>query len=76
MHRSIATWVIGFFLATFLSVAGPAIYFNRATPLILGMPPLFFWFLLVPILTVLILWGVYAVDRASGGIGNDVEEQK
>ena len=76
MHKSTMTWLIGFTLATLLSVAGPGLYFNRATPLILGMPPLFFWFLLVPMLTVLILWGVYAVDRATGGIGNDVEEPR
>jgi len=60
MHKSTMTWLIGFTLATLLSVAGPGLYFNRATPLILGMPPL----------------GVYAVDRATGGIGNDVEEPR
>jgi hypothetical protein len=76
MPKSRVAWAIGFTVATLLSIAGPAIYFNRATPPILGMPPLFFWFLIVPILTSLVLWAVYVADRGSEVYSDDVEVKK
>ena len=47
-RRSIINWLAGFALVTALYCVGPAVYFNRATPLILGMPTLYFWFVLIP----------------------------
>ncbi|MDA8051765.1 MAG: hypothetical protein M0002_17490 [Rhodospirillales bacterium] len=76
MRISIVAWLTGFVLVTLLYVAGPALYFNRATPFILGMPPLYFWFVLVPVLSLVILGIVYLVDRASGGVGSGIEEPR
>ncbi len=39
------------------------IYFNRALPLILGMPAIYFWFVLVPILSPIILGVLYLFDQ-------------
>ncbi|HET9148825.1 MAG TPA: hypothetical protein VFN77_12290 [Acetobacteraceae bacterium] len=66
--------MISLVLVIGLYTAGPAIWFNRAAPPILGMPPLYFWFVLVPLLNPIILGALYVIDRVSGGFGNDLEE--
>jgi len=73
MRRSVVVWIIGFISIVLLYTAGPAIWFNRATPPILGLPPLYFWFVLVPLLNPVILGVVYLVDRKDieGGAGVD-----
>lgn len=63
MRRSTAAWIISLILIVALYAAGPAVWFNRATPPILGMPPLYFWFVLVPLLNPVILGIVYLIDR-------------
>ncbi len=64
MRVSMVAWVIAVLLIIGLYTGGPALGFNRATPPILGMPPLYFWFVLVPILNPIILGIVYLIDQA------------
>lgn len=66
MRIAIIAWLIGLVLVIALYTAGTAIWFNRAAPPILGMPPLYFWFVVVPLLNPLILGTVYLIDRAYG----------
>jgi hypothetical protein len=66
MRIAIIAWLIGLVLVIVLYTAGTIIWFNHAAPPILGMPPLYFWFVLVPLLNPLILGAVYLIDRAYG----------
>ena len=65
MRVAMTAWAVGLVLVIGLYTLGPAIWFNRATPAILGMPPLYFWFVLIPLLNPLIMGAVYLIDRAS-----------
>jgi ABC-type uncharacterized transport system permease subunit len=38
------------------------------------MPPLYFWFVLIPIVSPAILGTVYLIDRRLGGIGTGVRD--
>jgi hypothetical protein len=67
-------WLAALLLIIGLYTIGPALGFNRASPLILGMPPLIFWFVLIPLLNPLILGVVYLIDRADVESGSVVEE--
>ena len=62
MRLSVFAWLVGLVVIVLLYTVGPAIGFNRATPPILGMPPLYFWFVLVPLLNPIILGAVYLID--------------
>ncbi|MCF3948034.1 hypothetical protein AiwAL_13990 [Acidiphilium sp. AL] len=66
MRLSMFAWLVGLVLIVLLYTVGPAIGFNHATPPILGMPPLYFWFVLVPLLNPVILGAVYLIDRDEG----------
>jgi len=55
-------WIAGVLLVIALYTLGP-IAFNAAAPTILGMPPLYFWFVLVPLLNPVIMGAVYLIDR-------------
>jgi hypothetical protein len=68
-------WVAGVVAVTGLYILGPLLWFNRAEPPILGMPPLYFWFVLIPLVSPAILGTVFLVDRACGGIGTGVREE-
>jgi len=63
VKRAVRNWLIAavgvYALYTIISVA----FFNHAGPAILGMPPMLFWFTVVPIFTPLILGGLYLVDK-------------
>ena len=61
MRLSIIAWVVGVLLLTALYTLGP-IVFNAAGPKILGMPPLYFWFVLVPLLSPVVMGVVYLID--------------
>jgi hypothetical protein len=63
MRRSTIAWFISLVLIVALYIGGPVFGMNRAGPPILGMPPLYFWFVLVPLLNPLILGAVYLLDR-------------
>lgn len=67
MRMSMLAWVIAVLAIIGLYTVGPAVGFNRAGPAILGMPPLYFWFVLVPLLNPVILGIVYLIDRAESG---------
>jgi hypothetical protein len=71
MRVAMIAWVIGLVLITGLYIIGPAAGLNRAAPPILGMPPLYFWFVLVPLLNPLILGAVYLIDRAYNDGGDE-----
>lgn len=62
MRTSMLAWIAGLLLVIALYTLGP-IAFNSASPPILGMPPLYFWFVLVPLLNPLILGAVYLIDQ-------------
>ena len=76
MVGAMIAWVCGVLAVTGLYILGPVLYFNRADPPILGMPPLYFWFVLVPLVSPVILGLVYLADKRLGGIGNHVEERR
>jgi hypothetical protein len=63
MRISTIAWVIAVFLVAGLYLLGPLIGFNRATPPIMGMPPLLFWFVLCAVLTPIIIGILYLIDR-------------
>ena len=67
MRQSTLAWLTGFIVIIALYTLGPVVGFNRATPPILGMPPLYFWFVAVPLLNPLILGAVYLIDRRETG---------
>lgn len=62
MRASTIAWITGLLLVIALYTLGP-IFFNRASPLILSMPPLYFWFVLVPLLSPVIMGAVYLIDQ-------------
>ncbi len=72
MRPPMIAWIISLLLIIALYTIGP-VFFNRATPAILGMPPLYFWFVLVPLLNPLILGTVYLIDRHEEPITDEGE---
>lgn len=72
MRVSMLVWVFSVVLIIGLYTLRPIIWFNRATPAILGMPPLYFWFVLVPLLNPVILGVLYLIDRRQMA-GEDLE---
>ena len=76
MAASLAAWAVGVLVVAGLYILGPLLYFNAAAPPILGMPPLYFWFVLVPLVSPAILGAVYLVDRRYGGVGSHVTERR
>jgi len=72
MRASMVAWITGVLLVIALYTAGP-IAFNAASPPILGMPPLIFWFVLVPLLNPLIMGTVYLIDSKDGVIEDEGE---
>ena len=76
MAASLTAWVAGVALITALYILGPVLYFNAASPAILGMPPLYFWFVLIPLVSPAILGAVYLVDKRTGGVGAHVDEER
>lgn len=65
VQRSMAAWLIAVGLIIALFVVGPFVGFNRASPFILGMPPLFFWFTFVSLLEPLIIGALYLFESAN-----------
>lgn len=63
MRTVIGWWLSAVVLVALLYLGGPALFFNHNASLIVGMPPMVFWFLLVPVLTPLILGALYLYDR-------------
>ncbi len=73
MRASMIAWGIGLCLVIALYTLGP-VAFNAATPPILGMPPLYFWFVLVPLLNPVIMGAVYLIDAYTNASRPDGEE--
>jgi hypothetical protein len=69
MRTSLIVWIVGLLVLTLLYVAGTPLWFNAAAPPILGLPPVVFWFILLPVVSPVIIGLVYLVDRAAGGVG-------
>ena len=74
--KSLVAWAAGVIAIAGLYILGPVLYFNAAAPAILGMPPIYFWFVLIPLLSPAILGVVFLVDQACGGVGADVQERR
>lgn len=71
MRTSLIAWALCLLVMVFLYAAGTLLWFNAASPPILGLPPLIFWFVLLPVISPLLIGFVYLVDRAAGGIGTE-----
>jgi hypothetical protein len=69
-RRATIVWAGAATLALVAFVWAP-LAFNRATPLILGLPPLYFWFVAATALEPVIMGLVYWVDRAETGPGEE-----
>ncbi|MCL6563967.1 MAG: hypothetical protein K6U87_13265 [Firmicutes bacterium] len=63
MRAAIWGWLLTVFLVYFLYVGASTLWFNYVSPFILGMPPIVFWFTLVPIVAPGILALLYWYDR-------------
>ncbi len=59
----IVIWLLAVLAIAFLYLGASTLWFDTPAPLILGMPPLVFWFLLVPLATPLILGALYLWDK-------------
>lgn len=75
MRASLVAWVVGLVTLTLLYVAGTPLWFNAAAPPILGLPPIVFWFVLLPAVSPVLIGFVYLVDRSAGGVGNGEDEK-
>lgn len=71
MRISMIAWLIGLVVIVGLYTIGPAAGFNTAGPAIWGMPRLYFWFVLVPVLNPFILGAVYLIDRTDNGTDDE-----
>ncbi len=63
MKRAISAWLIAVVLIVFLYVGVVALWTNKIHPVILGMPLLYAWFVLVPLLNPVILGLLYVYDK-------------
>lgn len=76
MRTGIIAWAVGFSVLVLLYTVGTVLWFNHAAPAILGLPPLIFWFVLLPLVSPVLIGIVYLIDRAAGGIGTGVEDKR
>lgn len=63
MQKAIRNWLWTAISIFVLYVGVSMAFFNRSAPLVLGMPPLLFWFTLVPVATPVILGVLYINDK-------------
>lgn len=63
VKRAVSYWLWAVIIIFVLYVVVSVLFFNYAGPPILGMPPMLFWFTVVPIITPLILGALYLIDR-------------
>jgi hypothetical protein len=70
MRFPMMAWIAGLCLVIGLYTLGP-VMFNRALPLILFLPPLLFWFVLIPLATPLIMGVVYLIDQRDSVIEDE-----
>ncbi len=64
MKQAIRYWLLAVAVVFLLYTIVSMVFFNHSGSSVLGMPPLLFWFTVVPIVTPLILGGLYWKDRA------------
>ncbi|CAA7603087.1 Protein of unknown function DUF3311 [Acididesulfobacillus acetoxydans] len=63
MRRALWAWFIAVVLIIFLYVGVAALWVNKVKPTILGMPLLYTWFVIVPLLNPIILGALYLYDK-------------
>lgn len=63
MKRSVVAWLFAVVVILLLYLGAVALFANRIHPTILGMPFLYFWYVLVPLLNPIILGLLYVYDR-------------
>lgn len=63
VRRIISAWLFTVVLIVFLYVGVTGLWMNHVRPTVLGMPLLYFWFVLVPLLNPPILGLLYLYDR-------------
>lgn len=63
MAQSIRAWLWAVFAVFILYVGISMLFFNHVGPAIFGMPPIIFWFTLVPLMVPLILGMLYFFDK-------------
>jgi hypothetical protein len=73
MRQSIRNWLWTVIAIFVLYVVVSMLFFNHATYLILGMPPLLFWFTLMPLATPIFLGALYISDKKTNPQWNEEE---
>lgn len=63
MRQEIRNWVWVVIAVFLLYVGVSTAFFNHASYRILGLPPMLFWFTLMPIVTPIILGALYLRDK-------------
>ncbi|KLU60550.1 hypothetical protein CEB3_c29330 [Peptococcaceae bacterium CEB3] len=63
MRRTLWAWFIAVILIVFLYVGVAALWVNRVEPTVFGMPLLYTWFVIVPLLNPIILGALYLYDK-------------
>ncbi|KPV45159.1 hypothetical protein AN477_03595 [Alicyclobacillus ferrooxydans] len=63
VKRSITAWVVTVIVILLLYLGAVALFANRIHPTILGMPFLYAWYVLVPLLNPVALGLLYIYDR-------------
>lgn len=63
MRRVLWVWFMTVVVIVFLYVGVVALWTNRVEPTILGMPLLYTWFIIVPLLNPVILGALYLFDK-------------
>lgn len=63
MRQSIRAWLVAVGVVFFLYVGFSMMFFNHVGPAIMGMPPIMFWFSVVPLLVPIVLGILYRFDK-------------
>lgn len=63
MRKSIVAWLFVVIVILFLYLGAVGLFANRIHPTVFGMPFLYFWYVLIPLLSPLILGLLYLYDR-------------
>ncbi len=74
MRQALRNWIWTVIAIFILYVGVSTVFFNYATHAILGMPPMLFWFTLMPLATPLLLGWLYHADKHTNPQWDEQEE--
>lgn len=63
MKRTITSWLLAVLVILILYLGAVAMFANRIHPTILGMPFLYAWYVIVPLLNPVVLGLLYLYDK-------------